>query len=279
MSQHVDGCKLDTDHRGICRDGRDMPRILQPDGKVRSYGRSSSYGKVLEDLNALMGWKCRMTALGLLERPDLLVSAAATRDDKTELQKVVDQAMEAGGATQQSNRGTAVHSLTEVVDNPELRLGSLPDSVAADLAAYEWALNNYGVEPVMMEQFCVQDQLRAAGTFDRTLEVLSQPCPVCEKTQYIGDLKTSSSANYPHSWAIQLAVYAHSELYDYGSQTRSPLDVCQHRAILVHLPAEQAECDLYWIDIVAGWDAATVLVPAVKAWRANKKLLLPLTAA
>lgn len=268
---HVAGCAQTDGHEGACRDKRGNPRIVLPDGKtVRSYTRASGYGKVLDDLNSLMGWKCRMTAIGLSVRPDLMASVAAFREDKDKLSGIVEQALEAGGATQAATRGTAVHALTEFIDQG-IPVGNVPDDVAADLMAYEYQTGESGLTHVLIEAFTVLDDLKVAGTFDRVVEI--------DGRNYIADLKTSSSANYPHSWAIQMALYSRSVLYDTETHERTPLpDVDQDRAVLIHLPAGQGRCDLYWIDIAAGWEMATVAVPNLKAWRSRKNLLTPLSA-
>jgi hypothetical protein len=285
MTDHVAGCRSPENHEGICRDGKSQPRIVlpEPDAKgrpvVRSYARSSSWGKPLEDLNALMGWKCRVTLLGCVVKPTLVDRARAVADKdfaRDALQAIANEALELGGAHEQANRGTAVHGLTDIVDQGRWdELGALPESIRNDLIAYRNTMDEHEANPLAIETFTVQDDLRVAGTFDRLLELADQPCEICSSTVYIGDLKTSRTANYPHSWAVQLAVYANSLPYDIESRTRVswPQVPCTHRAVLVHLPAHQAECTLYWINIQAGWDTALILVPAVKEWRANKNLL------
>lgn len=269
------GCRLNAKHDGVCRDGKQQPRIVMPDGKVWSYSRSSAYGKVLEDLNALMGWKCRMVLLGVLARPDLMERAKWVADNRNGLAVVAEQALEAGGATKQATRGTSVHSLTEYVDKGQWdTLTNLPFTIMDDLRAYRNTLDEYEVDPLSMEVFTVQDMLRCAGTYDRLVHI-PHPCAECGKQTFIADLKTSRTVNYPHSWAVQLAIYANSERYDIETRERSPMDVCKHLGVLIHLPAEQAECELYWIDIDKGWDIATTLVPAMKAWRGYKNVLNP----
>lgn len=275
MTECLKGCRLPEKHDGVCRDGKQQPRILLLDGTVRSYSRSSGYGKVLEDLNALMGWKCRMVLLGVLAKPDLMERAKWVADNRNGLAVVAEQALEAGGATKQATRGTSVHSLTEYVDRGQWEtLTNLPDAIMNDLRAYRNRLDEYEVDPLSLEVFTVQDMLRCAGTYDREVHI-PDPCPVCGKQTYIADLKTSSTVNYPHSWAVQLAIYANSERYDIATRERSPMDVCKHRGVLIHLPAEQSECELYWIDIAKGWQIATELVPAMKAWRSHKQVLTP----
>lgn len=279
---HVAGCKHEDGpaHTGVCRDGRNAPRIVKPDGDVRSYARASSWGKPLEDLNALMGWKCRVTLLGCVVKPSLLARAEAVADKdyaRDALQAIANEALELGGAHEQANRGTAVHGLTDLVDTGRwAELGALPTTIRNDLIAYRNTLDEYEAEPLSIETFVVQDDLKVAGTFDRLLRMPDHPCEICSSNVYIADLKTSKTANYPHSWAVQLAVYANSQPYDIESRTRvswQPEEPCLHRAVLIHLPALQAQCDLHWIDITAGWDTALILVPAVKAWRSNKRLL------
>jgi hypothetical protein len=279
LTEHAGGCRLQPTHEGICRDGKNQPRIYVGEGKFRSYARSSSWGKPLEDLNNLMGWKCRVTLLGCVVKPSLVDRAAAVADKdyaRDALQAIANEALELGGAHEQANRGSAVHGLTDLVDQGRWDdLGKLPETIQRDLLAYRHTMDEYEAEPLSIETFVVQDDLRVAGTFDRLLRLEDYPCEICSSTVYIGDLKTSKTANYPHSWAVQLAVYANSVPYDIESRTRVswPEEPCKHRAVLVHLPALQAECVLYWIDIHTGWQTALTLVPAVKAWRANKNLL------
>ena len=279
LGTHVEGCATpEFAHDGICRDKRNRPRIVLPERKprggliVRSYTRTSGFGKVLDDLNGLMGWKCRMTALGLLERPDLLARVQEFKDDPLlvnsfKFKQLVEEALEAGGASVKSKRGTQVHKLTEYIDQGLSVVGAPPDQLR-DLDAYLLETMLHGINDVMIEAFCVCDEVKAAGTFDRLVEYKGK--------RYIADLKTSGSVNFPHSWAIQMAVYSRSSLYDPETYERTPLDVDQDKAVLIHLPAGQARCDLYFIDIAEGWRAATELVPAVQSWRNNKGLLVPL---
>lgn len=276
---HLEGCgSPEQEHELPCRDRRGRPRIVLPERKprggliVRSYTRTSGYGKVLDDLNGLMGWKCRMTALGLLEEPGLLEEIRKHKDDELfvnspKFKALVERALEAGGANVKSNRGTQVHKLTEFIDQGLSVEGAPPDQLR-DLDAYLLETMWHGLTDLAIESFVVCDELKVAGTFDRLVEYKGK--------RYIADLKTSSSVNYPHSWAVQLAVYSRSQLYDFETHERTPLDVEQDRAILIHLPAGQARCDLYFIDINKGWQAATELVPAVKAWRNDGDLLVPL---
>src|SRR5690606_25497180 len=76
--------------------------------------------------------------------------------------------------------------------------------------------------------------------------------------------------------AMQLAVYSRSVLYDPATRERTPLEVDQDRAIVIHLPAGQGRCELHWVDIAAGWEAVQVATQ-VRQWRKRRGLLTPLT--
>jgi hypothetical protein len=92
--------------------------------------------------------------------------------------------------------------------------------------------------------------------------------------RYIFDLKTGSIDYGMGKIAQQLAVYAHSEAYDITTHERSPLHVDQRRAIVCHLPAGQAKCTLWWVDIHAGWEGVQ-LSAKVREWRKRKDLSSP----
>jgi hypothetical protein len=189
----------------------------------------------------------RMTALGLAQRPDLLLSVQAHRDDKAELDKVCEAAKEAAAASAAATTGTALHALTELVDRGE-DLPVLPAESKADLEAYREATAD--LRSVLIEQFCVQDALKIGGTPDRVVEYQGR--------RYIADLKTGSIEYGVLKIAMQLAVYARSLTYDVASHKRSPHGADLDRALIVHLPAGQAACHLHWVDIQAGWQAVMV---------------------
>ena len=81
-------------------------------GKQTSFPRVTTIAKCLDDEGALTAWKGRMTATGLVHRNDLLVAASAALEDKSALDRIVQQAIEAAGASSKANIGTALHSIT-----------------------------------------------------------------------------------------------------------------------------------------------------------------------
>lgn len=249
------------------RDRWGRPLVMPVDGKKPvAYTRCTTFVNVLEDTYNLSLWQQRMVALGLADRPDLMLSVAAHRDDKKKLNELVDQAREAAAATAAATTGTALHTLTERVDRDE-PLGVLPVAYKADLEAYRDKTQPLNVEAI--EQFRVEDTLKIGGTCDRIVEYRGD--------RYIADVKTGSIEWGMGKIAMQLAVYAHSTPYSHETKTRTPdpWPVNLDKAIVIHLPAGKGTCELVLVDIQAGWEAVTELAVHVRAWRARKNLATP----
>jgi hypothetical protein len=239
-------------------------------GKARGYTRATTWAKTMADSYGLEQWGKRMVALGLVHRPDLLALVAAHPDDKDTLNRACADAVEAAKASAGANMGTALHAMTERVD-----LGlEVPDGPwTPDVDAYRTVTRAAGLtlDDTHIERVVVLDALEVAGTFDRIVTV--------DGRRYIADLKTAQALDY--AWgeiAIQLALYAHADaIYDYATERREPMpQVDRDRALVIHLPAGQGRCELHWVDIAAGWQAAE-LAGAVRVWRKRKSLAVPFT--
>lgn len=232
----------------IQRDRWNRPLVIPPGGgKAVAYSRCTSYIDVLDDKFNLQKWSQRMVALGIAGRPDLLLSIAAHRDDKRALDKICEDAREAAQASAAATTGTALHALTELVDRGQ-KLPVLPDSATADLAAYVAATKD--LKATHIETFCVQDSLKVGGTPDRVSKY--------GKSRYITDLKTGSIEWGALKIAMQLAVYARSKVYDVATAERTDHGAEFNKGLVIHLPAGQAKCDLYWVNLEAGWFAVQV---------------------
>lgn len=250
----------------IDRDRYGRPMVVPPGGgKKVAYTRCTTYVDALEDKFNLQKWQQRMVVLGLVDRPDLLLSAAAHRDDKAKLNQVADDAIEAAKAGAAATVGTAIHALTQRID-AGLDVGPVPGDYQRDLDAYARATSCLTV--LHAETFTVLDDLRIGGTPDRIVEF--------EGERYIADIKTGSVDYGAGKIAMQLAVYAHSQFYDHATGSRSPLPgVDGRRGIVIHLPAGTGTCELKWVDIAAGWEAVQ-LATQVREWRSRKNLLAAL---
>jgi hypothetical protein len=256
------------------RDNYGRYRILDPKtGKVISWTRATTWASTVADTFGLTNWKVRMTALGLAQRKDLLLAVAAIedpdgKDSKKKLDKLAEAAMEHAGSSVRATIGTALHSITEAHDAGR-EPAVIPEPYDADLAAYVLAICDaeLRIDPSHIERIVCVPELGVAGTFDR---LITLP----DGRTVVADLKTGRDLSY--SWteiAIQLAIYAHaSSIYDVLTGKHQPMPVVdQSEALVMHLPVGEARCDLYMVDIAAGWEMASVC-GTVRDWRKRKDL-------
>lgn len=249
----------------IPRDRYGRPLVVPPTGgRAVAYTRCTTYVGCLEDTYNLARWQQRMVAVGLSHRPDLQLAVAAHREDKAKLNALCEEALAAAQASAAATTGTALHALAEQHDRGAT-LGVIPDSARADIDAYIRATAEF--EHLGIEEFVVHDGLKIGGTFDRLVRYQGRV--------YVADIKTGSIEFGMGKIAMQLAVYAHSVHYDPTSHERRPLeDVDRDRAIIIHLPAGAAKCELVWTNIDAGWEAVQI-ARAVRSWRARNDLATP----
>lgn len=245
----------------IERDRYGRPMVMPVKGKKKvAYTRATTIANSLDDASALVAWKMRMAALGLTTRPDLLLAISAAGEDKMAINAYIEEAMDAAGASKAANIGTAIHALTERLDLGQ-ELGVVPDQWLPDIRAYEEATKV--LNKVYIEQFCVLDKFKIAGTPDRLVEYKGE--------LFIADLKTGR-IDHPNNIAMQLAIYAHGLPYDIATATRGSWgDVNKEKAIIVHLPAGTGACKLVFIDIAEGWKGVQFAMK-VRKWRDQKGL-------
>lgn len=257
----------------IPRDRWGRPLIDPVDGgKPIPYTRVSTLAKALDDKTALTQWKCRQTAIGLARRPDLITKTSAVGEDRRALNEVVDEALAAAASDRAANVGTALHAFTERIDAGENPADLVPhtDPLYLDLCAYKEATKHLAMAAA--ELFVVCDELQAAGSFDRLLEVP-------DVGLVVADLKTGQhEPDYPHGVAQQISIYAHGHLYD-PDQGRiaslADLGVRTDVGLLIHLPAERGTCDLYLIDLEHGWALAQAAVAVRAAYKTKPLTKLP----
>lgn len=276
--------------RDIGRDQWGRP-LIEFNGKVHGYTRTSTLAKALEDEYNLTQWKMRQTALGVAKRPDLALAVSAHALDKHKLDELCGQAMEAASSSAAATTGTAIHEITNLVD-----LGHevfVPDGHRGDIEAYQAATTSF--EVVCSEQFSVCDPIKVAGTPDCIVRLLAEmvtPNGVVlpAGTLLVLDKKTGKSLVFGHlTYSAQLAVYARSKRYDLskGAVTHYkgqeipvgertdwvPGERVSHNwGLILHLPAGQGRAELYWVDLVIGWQLANLAV-TVREWRKRKDII------
>lgn len=242
------------------RDNFGRPLIIPPDGgKPVAYRRCTTFIDVLADRGALERWKQRKTAIGLSMRSDLLLRVQAEKKNNATLDKICEWALQAAGSDASANIGTAIHSLTEQIDRGETP--EIPEAFAKDIQAYLHATKALTMKAI--EVFVVNDDLKVGGTFDRIALDLE---PV------VADLKTGSITYDAGKIAMQLAVYAHSQIYNIETGERTPLDVSHQRGLVIHLPQGEGRCSILEADLEEGWRGAQ-LAADVWAWRSKKGFL------
>ena len=242
------------------RDGWGRPMIIPPDGgKPVAYRRCTTFIDVLADRSALERWKQRKTAIGLAGRKDLLLRVATAKGDNKTLDKICEWALQAAGSDASANIGTAIHELTEQIDRGETP--EIPETWAKDIQAYLQTTKRLKMEQI--EVFVVNDDLKVGGTFDRL--VWADEC------RMIADLKTGSIYD-AGKIAMQLAVYAHRQIYNIETGERSPLFANDKAGLVIHLPQGEGKCQILEADLVEGWKGAQ-LAADVWAWRAKKGFL------
>ena len=248
------------------------PRDGRPKVNGQWYSRPSSLGNYLEDTANLEKWKQRRAAAGFVQRPELLARIAAigpddTKDNKDEINRLVEEAVTAGQGDRNRELGTALHRITERIDAGENV--DVPHMWRADVDAYLAA--TAGFEWLAVERFVVCEALHAAGTPDRYGRLP-------DGRVLVFDTKGGSSLVYGGlKFAIQLATYAHADYFYNPDGTIEPIpwDVDKDEGVLVHLEVGSAVCTLHSIDIAAGWEAAHEAL-AVRDWRRRgRKLIVP----
>jgi hypothetical protein len=240
-------------------------------GKERGYTRVTTIAKVLDDSSSLADWKTRMAITGIVQRADLLAQASTSLDDRSKLNKIANDAIEAAGAYSRAGIGTALHSLTQQIDlgmKPQIIQGLQSDieTYIASIAAWD-----FGMRKEWIEVLLINDEYEYAGTADRI--VTTRDGKIC-----IFDLKTGTDLSYSFgSIAVQLAMYANADwIYDWktGERTALPEGLDMKEGIICHLPAGEAMCKFYTVDLEAGWEAAKMSF-ATRNWRKRKDLFKP----
>lgn len=287
----------------VPRDGWGRPLIVpEAGGRPTGHTRTTTFIDCIEDKSSLIDWKARNVLIGTVRRPDLADKARLLdpQEDRRELDKLVTQAEDAAGAKEKSRRGTHLHDLSEYVDRGDPLPSTISGADLDDMAAYMLATS--ALKVIAIEQFVVVPELGVGGTFDR-LSYYEGPGPDGKPISgnFITDTKTGSLKYGRLKFAMQLAVYSRGKLYDHtkfpapdkgdkkafaawkkqeftaeqAAQAYSPLpSVNQDWGIIVHLPAGEGVCKLYWVDLNIGWALAQLAFQVRKA-RSTKGAMLP----
>lgn len=261
----------DTADAGVDRYGRYQ---FDVDGKgVKPYTRATTIARVLEDEYHLTQWKLRTVAHGIGLREDLAQRAAVTPvSDKRNYKEILTEADSAASSAFKRNVGTAFHQFRAMVADPNYDQSTAPEKLRTAYANYESELARLGVEDLihLRETALADVRTGVAGTTDGFARL-------ADGRIVILDTKTGG-VDYPHSFAIQLAIYAnatHMFVMDHGEMRWVPMaQVEKLNGLVVHVDVETGAVDVYSIDLLAGAQAYTQAL-YVRNWRKRKDLILP----
>lgn len=240
-----------------------------PEGGRAAYSRATTVVGALKDLNGLLAWKQRMTAVGLAKRPELADVVLEVNDAidlagqdwkqakpiKEEMTRVIEQLTHAAGADRGSLAGTEAHTLSEWADAGRLiEVEHLATREQLDdLDAYARCMNDARIErPVeYIERIVINEVIGSAGTFDRLLRL-------SDGRLVVGDLKSQQNLDFGFlEIACQLAQYAYAEWMVEGDHlVAMPAELDRSMGIVMHAPVGAGTCELYEVDLEVGWQAA-----------------------
>jgi hypothetical protein len=263
------GITVKADYR---RDRWGRPLIVPASGgKAKPYTRASSAAKAIEDTYNLELWARRNVVYGMAKDPSLVARVLGLggsphewdQDAKKAANAIAEAAATVAQAQRSADIGTAVHRMVE-----RINLGEEVDGgpYQADLDAYRAAIDAMGwvIDPRYVECRMVCDELEMAGTCDLIVEHRA--------SYFVADLKTGSTVEYATlGHAAQLAAYANGDLYHVEADSRTVItDLDTDIGYIIHLPAGQGRCDVYALDLDAGFQAAK-LANRVRATRKAAK--------
>lgn len=245
---------------------RGQYQIRSEDGKRYDlYTRVTNYINCLGDRYLIERKNERDVAIGLASAPGLYARAVAAHpDDRDELNEICKRAKATAKGSDKADQGTAKHTMTERVDRGE-DPNIFPEPFRTDLLAYRRALEAAGVEILEIEKYVVLPELKVAGRFDRLITFGGKPM--------IADLKTGSLDFSIGEMAAQLATYSRGHtIYDPKTEKHRPMpEVDQDVGLIIHLPVGKGVCTLYFLDLVAGWEAVGHAT-WIRQWRKRKDL-------
>lgn len=247
-------------------------------GRGEFYTRASSFGKPIEDTYKIGRARERRIVFGLSRHRELVTSAQAVagqdeRADRDELERLADKAVEYARGDVASTMGTAFHKLRERADAGE-DLSYLPADLRAGLAAWDRLTARFRM--VASETFVVNDNVKAAGTFDALFEVV-EPVTIHRGGELLGALDVGDriigdlkSGRWGPKWfgpvyGCQGWIYATGEPYTHRRGRYGWPDGRAPRtdwAVIPYVPVDSPQdASLHWINL----DAARLRIELVQS--------------
>jgi hypothetical protein len=179
---------------------------------------------------ALINWAANSTAEAAVDRWDELTELAPS----ARLKKLQGARYEA--TDKAKKRGTEVHGYGERLVKGEAVKG-IPDELRGHVEAYVRFLDQFDVDPILVEATVVSYKYGYAGTLDLIADLNTGPDGAAER--WLCDLKTNEKGIFAET-ALQLAAYRFAEKYlaDDGTE-QDMLSVQRTGAILISSESAQ----------------------------------------
>lgn len=176
---------------------------------------------------ALINWAANATAEAAVDRWDELADLSPSERLKTLQGARYEKTDKA------KKRGTEVHGYAERLVKGE-EVSHIPDELRGHVEAYVRFLDEFDVDPILVEATIVSYKYGYAGTLDLVAELTD---PTGERRRLLLDVKTNEKGIFGET-ALQLAAYRYAEFYlddDGKEQPMVEVDGCG--AILVNSDA------------------------------------------
>lgn len=260
--------------------------------QATSWMRATRLASIIADSYALNMWRNRAVAVGLANQPGLIarLQGLDIREDKQEIEDIVESAIRLADAIDRAAMGTRIHLATEHADRriQAIEAGADPSGMEQPepelihhVVNWKTALLNFGIKVVAIEDIIAVASLGVAGRLDRigvceedVTITIGQKNPrtvqLYRGNTVIVDLKTGKSLELAwHEISVQLALYAnHTHRFEeHGDQLllAPALDFRTDVAIVIHIPAMEGGAYVYGVDIDKGWIGAQ-LARGVADW-------------
>lgn len=163
---------------------------------------------------ALINWASNVTAEYAVDHWEELASMPPAQRLKTL------QGAKYAEKDRAAKRGTEVHHIAEnLVAGKAVEV---PEELAGHAEAYARFLDEFRVEPVLVEFSCVSYRLGYAGTADLVADMVLSPG--ADPVRVLADIKTSRSGIFGET-ALQLAAYRYADKWLDDGQEMDPLPV------------------------------------------------------
>lgn len=251
---------------------------LQRGAKKERCKSVTAVAKIPDNSEFLDLWKQRQVAIGVAESETIRESVAAHHDDKNKLNELCDKAMTVAGAHEAAERGTTIHRIAERADKGEAAIETPYSKKVRENWQNALADAKLTVVPELTERCVVYPDRLICGKLDRIFRRE-------DGSLVLADLKSGQRAiEFPHSIAIQLALYAYAPLLaapwdgiDGETEDFEPLpaELDRTRGLIVHLNDPNKPAQIYEVNLIAGQKIVDQVIWPTIAWRARRDLTRP----